>query len=77
MPRKEIYWKNPEKYRKSRLDYYYVNKGIRENRFKYRKSELIKEGFDAKKTEKEIMFDRKMYRIYDSGSLKYIWLYKY
>jgi len=33
MPRKEIYWKNPEKYRKSRLDYYYVNKEQESSRF--------------------------------------------
>jgi len=53
-------------------NYYYVQNGIRENRFKYRKAELIKEGFDSNKTEKEIMFDREIYRIYDSGSLKFI-----
>ena len=57
---------------KTKPNYYYVVNGIRENRFKYRKSELIKLGYDKNKTEREIMLERKIYRIYDSGSLKYM-----
>lgn len=49
--------------------YFYVINGKRENRFKYRKNELIKEGFDANKTEHQIMLDRGIYRIYDCGSM--------
>ena len=48
-------------------NYFYIIDGHRENRFKYRKSELIKKGFDANKTEHQIMLDRKIFRIYDCG----------
>ena len=54
-------------------NYWYVINGNRYHRFNFRKSILVKEGFDKNKTEKEIMFDRKIYRIYDSGSLKFKW----
>lgn len=54
-------------------NYSYIVNGIRENRFKYRKDILIKEGYDPTKSEHEIMLDREIYRIYDSGSLKYVW----
>jgi hypothetical protein len=57
-------------------NYFYVNKGKRENRFLYRKSELIKEGYDKDETEHEIMLERKIYRIYNSGNLKYCYRYK-
>jgi very-short-patch-repair endonuclease len=52
-------------------NYYYVIDGIRHHRFNYRKDKLIKEGFDPNKTEHQIMIDRKIFRIYDSGNLKY------
>lgn len=41
----------------------------------HQKSILIKEGFDKNKTEKEIMFERKIYRIYDCGNIR--WEYEY
>ncbi len=41
-------------------------------RFNFRKDILIKKGYAPNKTEHEIMLDRKIYRIYDSGNLKYI-----
>lgn len=51
---------------------YYYTKGIdRENRFKYRKSELVRKGLDANKTERQLMSEQGFYRIYDTGSLKY------
>jgi len=53
-------------------NYYYINGGIRENSLNYCISKLIKDGYDKNKTEKEIMFERGIYRIYDSGSLKFI-----
>ncbi len=53
-------------------NYYYVVDSIRKHRFGFRKDVLIKEGYDPNKTEHEIMLSRKIYRIYDSGSLKYI-----
>ena len=55
----------------SKPNYFYVINGKRENRFKYRKSELIKQGFDKNKTEHEIMLGRKIYRIYDCGTILY------
>lgn len=57
----------------SQPNYYYVINGKRENRFKYRKSELIKQGFDKDKSEHEIMLERKIYRIYDCGTKVYKW----
>jgi len=53
--------------------YFYSKNGIRENRFKYRKDQLIKEGFDINKTEHEIMLERGYYKIYNSGNIKWNW----
>lgn len=55
----------------SRPNYFYTKGTIRENRFKFRKDILVKEGFDKNKTEKEIMKERGYHRIYDCGTLKY------
>ena len=52
-------------------NYYYVIDGIRKYRFNFRKDKLIKEGADPTKTEHEIMLERDIFRIYDSGQLKY------
>jgi very-short-patch-repair endonuclease len=52
-------------------NYWYVLNGEKYHRYNFRKSELVKHGFDKNKTEKEIMFDRKIYRIYDCGNLKW------
>ena len=48
-------------------NYFYVINDKRENRFKYRKDVLIKEGYDPTKTEHQIMLERGYYRIYDCG----------
>ncbi len=53
--------------------YSYVKKNIRENRMNYQKHKLIAAGYNENMTEHEIMLSRKMYRIYDSGHLKYVW----
>jgi hypothetical protein len=55
----------------SKPNYWYVLNDIRKHRFGYRKSILIKEGFDKNKTEREIMFERKIYRIYDCGNIRW------
>jgi hypothetical protein len=55
----------------SKPNYFYLVNNKRLNRFKFRKDILIKEGFDKDKTEREIMFERKIYRIYDCGTKKY------
>jgi len=44
---------------------------IRENRFKYQKHKLLKMGYDSNLTENEITQKLGLYRIYDSGNLKY------
>jgi hypothetical protein len=58
---------------KTEPNYYYIMDGVRKHRFGFRKDKLVKDGFDPNKTEHEIMLERKMFRIYDSGSLKYVW----
>lgn len=57
----------------SRPNYWYVMNDMRYHRFRYRKSILVKEGFDKNKTEKQIMFDRGIYRIYDCGNIRWEW----
>jgi len=56
---------------KTSPNYYYVIDGIRKQRFNFRKDVLVKEGYDPSKTEHEIMLEKKVYRIYNSGNLKY------
>ena len=58
---------------KTEPNYYYVIGNTKNYRFNYRKDILVKQGFDPNKTEHEIMLERKIYRIYDSGNLKYIY----
>lgn len=58
---------------KTNPNYFYIVDGIRKHRFVFRKDRLVKDGFDSNKTEHEIMLDRKIYRIYDAGHLKYLW----
>lgn len=52
-------------------NYYWIEDGIRKNRFNFRKDILVKEGYDSTKTEVEIMHDRKYLRCYDTGNLKF------
>jgi very-short-patch-repair endonuclease len=58
---------------KTQPNYYYIIDGVRKHRFNFRKDKLIKEGYDPNKTEHDIMLERKIYRIYDSGNLKFIY----
>ena len=58
---------------KTTPNYYYIINGVRKCRYNYKKMKLIKQGFDLNKSEHEIMLERKIYRIYDSGKIKYIW----
>jgi hypothetical protein len=59
--------------KKTKPNYYYIKPGKykRESRYKYKKSVLIKMGFESSKTEELIMKELNYYRIYDSGQLKY------
>jgi len=52
-------------------NYHYIIDRFRCNRFNFRKNILVKDGYDSNKSEHQIMLDRKIYRIYDSGNLKY------
>lgn len=56
---------------KTQPNYYYIIGNHRKYRYNFRKDKLIREGFDSNKTEHEIMLERNIFRIYDSGSLKY------
>lgn len=51
-----------------------IDDSIREHRYKYRKSELVKKGYDKNLTEFEIMMSLGHYRIWDSGSQ--VWIYQ-
>ena len=62
-----------ELYNESKPNYYYIINDVRKNRFNFRKSILIKNGFDKNKSEHEIMLNRGIYRIYDCGCLCYLW----
>ena len=57
----------------SKPNYFYVKNGVRMNRFMFRKSVLVKDGFDKTKTEHDIMMERGIYRIYDCGTMVWKW----
>ena len=56
------------------INYYWSDGDKRYNRWNFRKDKLVKEGFDANKTEVEIMNERGWYRCYGSGNKKYIYV---
>jgi len=53
--------------------YYYIINKYRINKFNFHKDILVKENYDVNKSEHEIMLEKNIYRIYDSGQLKYIY----
>jgi hypothetical protein len=55
----------------SKPNYWYVIGDLRHYRFSFNKKKLIKDGYDPNKTEQEIMLDRKIYRIYDCGNVRW------
>jgi hypothetical protein len=60
-------------------NYWYFNKNsipMREHRFNYRKSKLLKEGYDENLTEWQIMQIKKYNRVWDCGNFKFIKFYK-
>lgn len=58
----------------SRPSYFYVFGDTRKNRFGYRKDVLIKKyGCKPEETEHEFCLSKKWYRIYDCGTMVYIW----
>jgi len=52
-------------------NYWYVVGKKRIHRFLFRKDILIKDGYDEKKSEHQIMSERKIPRIYDCGNIKF------
>jgi hypothetical protein len=60
-----------KKISQSKPNYWYVVNDLRKHRFGYRKSILVKDGFDKNMTEQQIMFNRKIYRIYDCGNIRW------
>lgn len=52
-------------------NYFYIEDHTRYHRYNYRKNILIKQGYSKDLTEREIMMDRKIFRIYDCGQYKY------
>lgn len=55
----------------SEPNYWYVIGRERKYRFNFRKSILVKEGYDSNKSEHEIMMDRGINRIYDCGNSRW------
>ena len=52
-------------------NYHYIVDGIRVHKSNFSKKILVKEGYDVNKTEREIMLDRDIFRIYNSGNIKF------
>jgi hypothetical protein len=76
----DIRWSQGDLYQKlgfkethiNKPNYWYIINNDRKHRFSFRKHILNKNGFDIKnKTEHEIMLERKIYRIYDCGTITY------
>ena len=54
------------------MSYWYVDKDWhRYHRYNFRKSELIRMGYNASKTEKQITTEMGLYRIWDSGQTRW------
>ena len=56
------------------VGYFYSNGSRREHRYKHQKHKLIELGYDADKTEYQIMSERGYYRIWNVGNLIYEWI---
>jgi G:T-mismatch repair DNA endonuclease (very short patch repair protein) len=52
--------------------YSWCKKYKRYNRYNFRKDKLVSEGYDEKKTESQIMYERGYYKSWDSGNFKFI-----
>jgi hypothetical protein len=52
-------------------DYFWCKGLQRKHRFNFNKQKLIKEGYDASKTEVEIMHERRYFRIFGCGQYKW------
>lgn len=62
-----------KKENETKTSYWYINKEFKRfHRFNFTKYRLVKDGFEASKTEEQIMMERGFMRIYDSGQTKYV-----
>lgn len=52
-------------------NYFYIIGDRRKNRFGFRKSVLVEQGYDPEKSESQIMKERGVQKIYDAGTFKY------
>lgn len=69
----DLYLNNGFEFEKTTdVGYYWCKNGLKYNRFNFRKSKLIKQGYDSDKTEVEIMHERGYYRLYNCGNYKFI-----
>jgi hypothetical protein len=55
------------------INYYWCFGTKKYHRYTFNKIKLIKDGYDPNKTEVQIMYERKYYRIYDTGNLKFVY----
>ena len=60
-----------EKIHLSKPNYYWCKNLERKHRFTFNKQQLVKEGFDSSKTEVEIMHERKWFRVYGCGQVRW------
>jgi hypothetical protein len=65
---KQLYFK---KISISNPNYFYIVYKTKRYRFGFRKDILVKQGYDSNKSEHEIMLERNIYRIYNSGNYKF------
>jgi hypothetical protein len=56
-------------------NYYYIIDGLKKYRYGFRKDILVKQGYNKNKSEHEIMLERKIYRIYNSGNYKFTYYF--
>lgn len=68
-----LYKKLGFKYASESISYWYIKDKKRYHRYKFRKSELVKMGYDKSKTEFQIMDDLGYFRIYDTGQKKWVY----
>lgn len=52
-------------------NFFYVKGDVRFNRFTFRKSVLVEEGYDSNKSASEIMHERGYHKLYTTGSFRY------
>lgn len=58
----------------SKPNYKYVVNKKRINKQRFKKSNLVSEGFDSSKSESEIMHERNIYRVWDCGQIKFLYI---